>query len=183
MLTKKGDDVIILGIFSKSIDELRESWIKVDGLSPDFHQTGLKKTSIIKTEKITVIHQSLVRKELGSLSSELIQQVYLAVDRLGKYFVKLWKLNKKRLGKYIPKPAIVLMTQLPIDFSLFALLSVIAPFTVIAYNLLPIIFIDQTDEIDGIDGIDDINVNNKAPSPLRIFPYPFMTYRISAIPF
>jgi len=75
VLTRKGDDVIILGIFSKSIDELRESWIKVDSLSPDFHQTGLKKTSIIKTEKITVIHQSLVRKELSSLSSELMQQV------------------------------------------------------------------------------------------------------------
>ena len=32
VLTRKGDDVIILGIFSKSIDELRESWIKVDRL-------------------------------------------------------------------------------------------------------------------------------------------------------
>ncbi|MBZ0191706.1 MAG: type II toxin-antitoxin system PemK/MazF family toxin [Candidatus Kuenenia stuttgartiensis] len=35
----------------------------------------MRKTSIIKTEKITVIHQSLVRKELGSLSFELMQQV------------------------------------------------------------------------------------------------------------
>ena len=75
VITKKGDDVIILGIFSKTIDELRESWIKVDAVGPDFQQTGLKKTSVIKTEKIAVIHQSLVRKELGSLSSELMEQV------------------------------------------------------------------------------------------------------------
>jgi len=35
----------------------------------------LKKTSIIKTEKITVIHKSLIRKELGSLPSALMQRV------------------------------------------------------------------------------------------------------------
>jgi mRNA interferase MazF len=60
VLNTKGDDVIILGIFSKVPEELRESWIKVDEHSKDFNLTGLKKTSIIKTEKITVIHQSLI---------------------------------------------------------------------------------------------------------------------------
>jgi mRNA interferase MazF len=75
VLTTKGDDVIIIGIFSKVPPELRESWIKVDEISLDFHITGLKKTSIIKTEKITVIHRSLIRKELGCLSSEFMEQV------------------------------------------------------------------------------------------------------------
>ena len=75
VLVSKGDDVIILGIFSKVPEELIGSWIKIDGLNPDFFHTGLKKTSIIKTEKITVVHQSLIRKELGYLSSELMQQV------------------------------------------------------------------------------------------------------------
>ena len=75
VLTTKGEDVIILGIFSKLPGELRESWIKIDELDKDFHQTGLKKTSLIKTEKITVIHRSLVRKELGHLSSELFERV------------------------------------------------------------------------------------------------------------
>jgi len=75
VLTTKGDDIIILGIFSKIPVELHESWIKVEESRPDFHLTGLKKTSIIKTEKITVIHRSLIRKELGYLSSELMQQV------------------------------------------------------------------------------------------------------------
>jgi len=46
VLTTKGDDVIILGIFSKVPDEIRESWIKVDEGSSNFHLTGLKKTSI-----------------------------------------------------------------------------------------------------------------------------------------
>ena len=74
VLTTRGDDAIILGIFSKVPQELRESWIRLDDHSKDFNQTGLKKRSIIKTEKITVIHQSLIRKELGHLSHELMQK-------------------------------------------------------------------------------------------------------------
>ena len=75
VLSVKGDDVIILGIFSKVPDDLHESWIKIDEKSSDFLKTGLKKTSIIKTEKITVIHKSLIRKQLGHLSQELMEQV------------------------------------------------------------------------------------------------------------
>lgn len=75
VLTAKGDDVIILGIFSKIPDEFRDSWIKIDEVGPNFGVTGLKKTSIIKTEKIAVIHRSLIRKELGHLSQELLQRV------------------------------------------------------------------------------------------------------------
>jgi len=75
VLTTRGDDVIILGIFSKVPEELRESWVKLDEHSKDFGRTGLKKTSIIKTEKITVIHRSLIRKEIGNLSAELMQKV------------------------------------------------------------------------------------------------------------
>jgi mRNA interferase MazF len=72
VLTTKGDDVIILGIFSKVPGEIHESWIKVDEVSPNFYLTGLKKTSVIKTEKIAVIHRSLIRKELGRLPPELM---------------------------------------------------------------------------------------------------------------
>jgi mRNA interferase MazF len=75
VLTTKGDDVIILGIFSKIPDEFRDSWVKIDETDIDFRITGLKKASIIKTEKITVIHKSLIRKELGSLPSALMQRV------------------------------------------------------------------------------------------------------------
>lgn len=43
IITVKGDDVIILGIFSKVPDEVRSSWIRVDEIEKDFHLTGLKK--------------------------------------------------------------------------------------------------------------------------------------------
>ena len=75
VLTTKGDDVIILGIFSKIPDEFRDSWVKIDETDIDFRITGLKKASIIKTEKIAVIHRSLIRKELGHLSLELMESI------------------------------------------------------------------------------------------------------------
>jgi mRNA interferase MazF len=62
VISSKGEDVIILGVFSRVPDEIRESWIKVESHLDGFKQTGLRKTSIIKTEKITVIHKSLIRK-------------------------------------------------------------------------------------------------------------------------
>ena len=67
-LASYGEDVIILGIFSKVPEFLQPTWIKIDQHEADFHKTGLKKTSIIKTEKITVIHKSLIKKEIGRLS-------------------------------------------------------------------------------------------------------------------
>jgi len=75
VLTAKGDDVIILGIFSRIPEDVRPSWVRIDEAGEDFHLTGLKKTSVIKTEKITVLHRSLIKKELGRLSPELFKQV------------------------------------------------------------------------------------------------------------
>jgi len=75
VLTTKGEDVIILGIFSRVPEELQESWIKIDEFNQGFNQTGLKKASIIKTEKIAVVHQSLIRKQIGYVSHELMQKV------------------------------------------------------------------------------------------------------------
>jgi mRNA interferase MazF len=81
VLTQKGDDVIIVGIFSKVPEDLQDSWIMIDEGHPGFKQTGLKKPSVIKTEKIAVVHQSLIRKELGRLSPELMQKVKQILGR------------------------------------------------------------------------------------------------------
>ena len=75
VLSTKREDVIILGIFSRIPNQLQESWVKVDETNPGFHRAGLKKASIIKTEKIAVVHQSLIRKELGCIPPELLKQV------------------------------------------------------------------------------------------------------------
>ena len=81
VLTSKGDDVIILGIFSKIPASCRDSWFKLDASEEGFQRTGLKKTSIIKTEKITVLHRSLVRKEIGILGPEAMKRVRQTVAK------------------------------------------------------------------------------------------------------
>lgn len=81
VLTAGRDDVIILGIFSKVPEMLRASWVRIDDFDKDFKGTGLKKTSIIKTEKIAVIHRSLIRKEIGYLPLELLSKVRKTVVR------------------------------------------------------------------------------------------------------
>lgn len=81
VLTQKRDDVIIVGIFSKVPAYLWDSWIIIDEGDPGFKQTGLKKSSVIKTEKIAVVHRSLIRKELGCLSPELLQKVKQTLGR------------------------------------------------------------------------------------------------------
>ena len=81
VLTQKRDDVFIVGIFSKVPPYLQDSWIIIDEGDPGFKQTGLKKASVIKIEKIAVVHQSLIRRELGHLSPELLQKVKQILGR------------------------------------------------------------------------------------------------------
>ena len=68
VITVKGEDVIILGIFSKIPKKFRSHGLLLMKLLNTFSKTGLKKKSIIKTEKIAVIHSSNIRKALGSLT-------------------------------------------------------------------------------------------------------------------
>ena len=76
-----GDDLIVVGIFSRIPDTIKNTWVMVKEGSPNFVSTGLKKTSAIKTEKITVIHRSVVRQKLGTLSQELMIQVSKALKK------------------------------------------------------------------------------------------------------
>ena len=44
VLTTKGEDIIILGIFSRVAEKLQDSWITIDELHPTFKQSeGVKK--------------------------------------------------------------------------------------------------------------------------------------------
>lgn len=75
VIAAKGEDVIILGIFSKIPEKIQESWFIVDETDDYFTKTGLKKKSIIKTEKIAVVHNSVIRKSLGALSLNVFAEI------------------------------------------------------------------------------------------------------------
>jgi mRNA interferase MazF len=64
-------DAIILGIFSKiPTGTLPEKWVLIADIHPRFSQTGLKKSSIIRADKIATVHQSICQMRLGTLPSD-----------------------------------------------------------------------------------------------------------------
>ncbi len=76
VLATHRQDVIILGIFSKiPTGEPAKTWILIDSSHPDFAQTGLIKTSVLRAEKIATAHQSIFQRQLGRLPADLQVQV------------------------------------------------------------------------------------------------------------
>jgi len=82
VLAVHGEDVIVLRIFSRVPSApLRKTWVKIEDDHPLFPQIGLKKTSLLKAEKIAVVHESVFQRKLGELPSDLILQVQEALKR------------------------------------------------------------------------------------------------------
>ena len=77
VLAVHGEDVIVLGIFSRVPSRpLRKTWVKIEDDHPTFPQIGLKKTSLLKAEKIAVVHESVLQRKLGDLPPGLISQIW-----------------------------------------------------------------------------------------------------------
>jgi len=76
------EDVILVGLFSRiPAGPKRKTWIVIEEQDSDFHRTNLKKTSLIRAEKIAVVHKSVFRKKLGKLPLGLIEEVEKALKR------------------------------------------------------------------------------------------------------
>ncbi len=74
-------DVIILGIFSKIPQHpIADPWILRDDRDPTFPQTGLRKASLLRADKIATVHQSVFRTRLGTLPIEKMQPVQVALQ-------------------------------------------------------------------------------------------------------
>jgi mRNA interferase MazF len=57
------EEAIILGIFSKIPNEnLRETWVLIDDQDDKFQETGLKKSSLIRADKIATVNESVFQK-------------------------------------------------------------------------------------------------------------------------
>ena len=82
VLAVHGEDVIVLGIFSRiPSGPLRKTWVRIEDGHPAFPQIGLKKTSLLKAEKIAVVHESVFQHKLGDLPPDLISQVKEVLKR------------------------------------------------------------------------------------------------------
>ena len=76
-----GEDVILLGIFSRVPGGTpSNTWVPLEDRHPSFAQSGLRKTSMLKAEKIAVVHESMFQRRLGSLSPGLMTQAEEALN-------------------------------------------------------------------------------------------------------
>lgn len=76
ILATHREEVIIAGIFSKiPTGNLRNTWVLVQDSHSHFDQTGLKKTSLIRADKITTVNRFVFQRKLGILSADLYKMV------------------------------------------------------------------------------------------------------------
>ncbi|MGA7879032.1 MAG: type II toxin-antitoxin system PemK/MazF family toxin [Desulfoferrobacter sp.] len=76
VLAVHGEDVIVMGIFSRIPDAtLRKTWLLVEDSHAGFAVTGLKKTSLLKGEKIAVVHESVFQKRLGNMPADIMEHI------------------------------------------------------------------------------------------------------------
>ena len=69
-----------MGIFSKiPAGGLQNSWVIIRDNDAQFAQTGLKKTSLIRVDKIATVSTSVFQRKLGNLSPDLSIKVQLAL--------------------------------------------------------------------------------------------------------
>ena len=74
------EEVIILGIFSKiPTGKLQNSWVLIQDNNAQFLQTGLKKTSLIRADKIATVSTSVFQRKLGKLPADLSIEVQKAL--------------------------------------------------------------------------------------------------------
>ena len=69
-----------MGIFSKiPTGKLQNSWVLIQDSNAQFPQTGLKKTSLIRADKIATVSTSVFQRKLGDLSTDLLTEVQKAL--------------------------------------------------------------------------------------------------------
>jgi len=84
IISGPGSDYIIVGIFSQKLafKKLNPTWLLIeDDGSPFFKQSGLKTTSILKAEKIAVVHYSIIQRRLGKVTDDFMRKVELVLKK------------------------------------------------------------------------------------------------------
>jgi len=74
---KRNDNDVIIAFISSVLDsiKLKETDILLDSKETSFNETGLKSTSIIRTDKLATIDKKIILGELGNINSDLIRKV------------------------------------------------------------------------------------------------------------
>ena len=74
------EEVIILGIFSQiPRSKWQNSWVLIQDSDAQFSQTGLKKTSLIRADKIATVSTLVFQRKLGDLAADFWSEVQKAL--------------------------------------------------------------------------------------------------------
>lgn len=72
VLAVHGEDVVIAGIFSTIPDVLKATWLLIEERDPRFAHTGLKRRSVVKAEKLAIVHRAIIRSTIGAFDATLL---------------------------------------------------------------------------------------------------------------
>jgi len=70
------EQVILAAISSIPSAEVTDTELLLNSNEEWFDQTGLKKTSIIKVHKLITVQKSYIEREIGSVPSVILEEVY-----------------------------------------------------------------------------------------------------------
>ena len=74
--------VVLAFVTSRQPDDALDSDIVLDPDDPDFGQTGLHVQSTVRSHRLLTVSSSLIKRELGGLSTERLEQVHRSVRHL-----------------------------------------------------------------------------------------------------
>jgi len=97
ILALHGEDVIVVDIFSTVPTFRKDTWLLLEQHHPHFPQTGLKRTSIVKAEKLTILHQSVIHSKIGSFHPSLMTTLGQLVKQAGLDPL-IWTIYKSNLA-------------------------------------------------------------------------------------
>jgi len=76
------DNVIVAFITSKKSESASKNHILLENSKKDFDKTGLKKTSLVRCDKIATLDKQIVLGEIGSLSLSSMKKINLALKNV-----------------------------------------------------------------------------------------------------
>ncbi len=74
-IKRRFNDVILIGITSQRITNIRETEFLIKDSSQEFKATGLAKTSVIRCEYIMTIPEEIISRKLGYISEPLMTEI------------------------------------------------------------------------------------------------------------
>ncbi|MDI6811323.1 MAG: type II toxin-antitoxin system PemK/MazF family toxin [archaeon] len=74
-IDRRFDDLIMVGITSRIVEDLKETEYRIVEGSEAFKSSGLAKTSVVRCEYIMTVPRRLVARRLGHLPDETMKEI------------------------------------------------------------------------------------------------------------